>query len=134
MKYILLLLLFAACTQPESRKTTVVMDSLPMVTGGIDTTMLRLRIGPVDSTGITAIWNGTTFSRIRIAFGATHLNYFGDSSITIKGDTMLIIRQMLESMERAFEKETKLYNENLELRKVIEQMIKEKTEVLYTNK
>lgn len=131
MKYFLLIFLFA-CSQPSKNgKNVVVIDSLPMVEGTMsERTRDSIRATWADPGSFTDL----KYYRISISTDSGTLGYEQDSTITITGDTMYIIRRILETIERANEREMKLYEEKEELIKVIERLINQEKEIHFTSK
>lgn len=118
MKYILIIFLFS-CSQPSGR--IIISEDSTGITSGPAT----LKIQPSYDSGFT----GISFLPLRITDDGSYILWHEDGKITIKGDTVKVIRHLLESMKRAQETEHKLYKENHELRKVIQQLIKEQNEI-----
>jgi hypothetical protein len=93
MKYFLLLL-FAACTQPESRKGKLILgqDST-----GITSGPTRITILP----DTTVKWTGPgKYYHLRMVLDGASLTIDQDTVIEINGDTMKIIKGLLLQMEQ----------------------------------
>lgn len=118
MKYLLITFLFA-CSQPNRKYENIFsVDS----TGRLS--------GPATDPGS---FTDLKYYRISISTDSGTLGYEQDSTITITGDTMYIIRRILETIERANEREMKLYEEKEELIKVIERLINQNGEIHFTS-
>jgi hypothetical protein len=102
MKYILIIFLFLACApnHNESDKGNISF--------GKDSTAVSfspIRVAPTIDSGFI----GISFLRLRVFDDGSYLNWHEDGKITIGGDTIKLIRNLLESMKRAQEREMKLY-------------------------
>lgn len=115
MKYLLIIFLFA-CSPDQKGENIFSVDSTGITSG-------PARVAIPDS--LVSI----SFLRLRMVDGDNYLLWGEDGKIKIKGDTIKVIRHLLESMKRLQETEHKLYKENQELRKIIQQLIKEQNEI-----